>query len=465
MKSIRLLIVDDEGDMLDVCRDMLTDLPDLKIQIESNPVKAAERLRSKSFDLLITDLKMPGLSGLELVRTMNEIDPTLLTIFITAYPTEETAVDSIKLGVVDYLVKPFSPEQLKTTVKRAMNRKLLMKENLFLTRQIEKSYRLDELVGQSAVMQKIYDIIQLTAPTDADVLVTGESGTGKEMVARSIHKKSKRADKRFVPVDCGAIPETLFESELFGHEKGSYTGAVSSQVGLLEFADGGTIFLDEVCELPVSVQSKLLRAIQERSFRPVGATEEVRSDIRVVAATNRDIEKEVKDKHFREDLYYRINVVRIDIPPLREREKDIELFAKYFLTRYSQEMNKGVREIDSRAMEIFNYYFWPGNIRELQNVIKRAIILTRNNIIGINDLPDSIVNYIKEGDSTADSIVNFFQLREQYMAKFEQEYLLRLLTHCDGDVTMASKKLKLPRGTLYRLLNKHNIVPDDIRNQ
>ena len=306
-------------------------------------------------------------------------------------------------------------------------------------------------------------MIQQVAPTTADILITGETGTGKELIARSIHKNSNRDDQRFVPVDCGAIPDDLLESEFFGHERGAFTGAHTRSLGLMEFANEGTLFLDEIGELPVRLQAKLLRALQERRIRRVGGNSEIDVDVRVVAATARDLEKEIELGNFRSDLCYRINVIRIEIPPLRDRSQDIPMLIRHFVLQYAAEMNRETVDIHPEVIEIMTGYKWPGNVRELQNIVKRFLAISRTNEIRSEDLPDEIVaNAIHRSD---ESEPGFFELREEQITTFEREYLNDLLQKHGGDITMASKDAHLPRGTLYRLLNKHELTPADFRAQ
>jgi transcriptional regulator with PAS, ATPase and Fis domain len=301
----------------------------------------------------------------------------------------------------------------------------------------------------------VFATIEQVANSDVDVLVVGETGTGKELVARSIHRRSRRSGEPFVPVDCGAIPDSLLESELFGHEKGAFTGAESRRIGLLEFADRGTFFLDELGELPMLLQAKLLRTLQERKIRRVGGREELDVDVRIVAATARDLDAMIREGRFRQDLYYRINVVRIDLPPLRERGDDIGLVAEYMAFRYAKEMGRQVTSITPEAYQVLSQYRWPGNVRELQNVIRRAIALAKGPLITLDDLPDEVVDAAGQGKSTGD--VGYFELRDEHLGRFESQYLSDLLARHQGDVRTAAIEAKLPRGTLYRLMKKHSL--------
>ncbi|MBI2567194.1 MAG: sigma-54-dependent Fis family transcriptional regulator [Candidatus Schekmanbacteria bacterium] len=461
MVTRRILVVDDEPGMLEVCADTLRHIPQTQIVTERRSRRAAEILGEETFDLMISDIRMPDIDGVELLKHARECDPNLIVLMLTAYPTVETAVAAMKLGASDYITKPFLPEELEATVHRLLQEKKLREENRLLQRQLERPFCFDEIVSHSAPMRAIFDTIDRVAETDVDVLIVGETGVGKELVARSIHKRSRRSSARFVPVDCGAIPDHLLESELFGHEKGAFTGAHSRSLGLIEFAHHGSFFLDEVGELPLRLQAKLRRVLQERRVRRVGGKEEIDVDVRVVAATNRDLLNQIKNKAFREDLYYRINVVRIEIPSLRERLDDIPLLVYHFLKRFASEMEKPVSEVSQDVMEVLTRYSWPGNIRELQNVMKRSIALTRNEVLTVEDLPEEVVG--KSGDQPAARRGNFFDLRTQHLAIFEQNYLEELLGRWNGDVTRAAQEAQLPRGTFYRLLKKHGLSADSFR--
>ncbi|HEY3322188.1 MAG TPA: sigma-54 dependent transcriptional regulator [Planctomycetota bacterium] len=461
MTRARILVVDNESGMLEVCADTLRRLPDAEVLTENQSKRAAERVSSEDLDLLITDIRMPGLTGLELLRIARQHDPQLPVLMLTAFPSVETAVESMKVGAADYLTKPFLPDDLLATVRRLLEEKRLRQENTLLQRQLERSYSLDEIVGKSPAMQSVFETILRVAETDVDVLILGETGTGKELVARSLHKRSRRKNGRFVPVDCAAIPEQLLESELFGHERGAFTGASQQSMGLLEFADGGTFFLDELGELPISLQAKLLRALQERKYRRVGGTTEIPVDVRVIAATNRDLAVEIREKRFREDLYYRIHVARIVLPPLRERAEDIALLTTYFVNRYAQDMQKGEVAVDPEVLDVLSRYSWPGNVRELQNVLKRSLAMLRGNTMTPDDLPDEVVTH--SGDSSATERSGFFAQRNAQMADFERDYIIGLLRQQKGDASKTAREAKLPRGTLYRIMKKHGINPDDYR--
>ncbi len=462
---LRVLVVDDEEGMLEVCGDTLARLPDVEVVLEQRSVRAAALLGQESFDLLITDVRMPGMDGVELLRMAREKDPSLPALMLTAYPTVDTAVEAMKLGAADYIEKPFHPEELLSLAKRLIEERRLREENQLLSRQIERGHQFDEIVGRSASMQKVFELIQRVAATDADVLILGETGTGKELVARSLHGRSQREKQRFVPVDCGAIPDNLLESELFGHERGAFTGADARSLGLLEYASRGTFFLDEVAELPPRLQSKLLRVLQERKVRRVGGKDEIDVDVRVIAATSRDLDEEMREHRFREDLYYRINVARIELPPLRQRTDDIPLLVTHFIQRDAEQMGKPGIDIDSEALEILCRYSWPGNVRELSNVLRRALTMARGDSVRPDDLPDAVVAQAGAPPSSASggSSGSFFDQRAERVDAFEREYLTGLLLRTNGDVNQAAADAQLPRGTLYRLLKKYGLTPADFR--
>jgi len=450
--------VDDEADMLEVIEEALSP-SGLSVATERDAGRAVERLRRESFDLLLVDLRMPGMDGLSLLRAARETDPDLTVVVVTAFPTVDTAIDAMRQGAFDYVTKPFDPDHLRVVVDRALAQRRLEWENRFLRRQLAGDAVYQGMVGRSEAMRRVFELVEKVAPSDAGVLVLGESGTGKELVARALHARSRRAAAHFVPLDCGALPETLLESELFGHEKGAFTGAVRTTPGLLEFAEGGTFFLDEVCELPPSLQAKLLRALQERQFRRVGGRELLAADVRLVAASNRPIEQEVLAHRFREDLYYRLNVVRIELPPLRARREDVPLLVARFLEQFGREAERPVRGIAPETMEILQRYRWPGNVRELRNAIERAVSLTGNRFLLPEDLPEAL----RDGGDEAGAFPQgpFGRARAERLAAFEREYLTALLLGTRGNVSQAARIAGLARGSLHRLLRRHNLRSED----
>jgi DNA-binding NtrC family response regulator len=461
MENQKIVIVDDEEGMLDVCRETLEELEGVEVKTFLNSLDAVERLKEGNVDLLVTDIRMPGLSGVDLLRTVRELDPNVQVLLMTGYPTVDSAIQALRLGATDYLTKPFHPDELLEIARRLLQNLRLRFEHQLLARHLGRDFMFGEMVGASSKMQAVFHLIDQVSSSDAPVLVAGETGTGKELVARAIHKRSPQANSRFVPVDCGAIPEHLMESEFFGHEKGSFTGANQRAIGLLEYADAGTLFLDEVAELPLRLQAKLLRALQEKSFRRVGGKSEIAVQIRVLAASNRDLEAMVEAGDFREDLYYRLNVVNLSLPPLREREGDIPLLVSHFLGCFAKDADRKVLAIDHEALEVLANHPWPGNVRQLQNVLKRAVALCKGDSIDLNDLPEAIVLNARSASSSPKS---FFEERSRCINEFETKYLEGLLSTCAGNVVQVAQLAGLPRGTLYRLLRRNNLDPKAFRS-
>jgi two-component system response regulator AtoC len=454
----RVLAVDDEADMLEVLEDVLR-RPGLAVETERDSGRALLRLGEETFDLLITDLRMPGMDGLALLQAAREADPDLLVLVVTAYPAVESAVEAIRGGAFDYVTKPFEPDHLRIVVDRALSHRRLAWENRFLRRQLAGQAAYQGMIGRSASMRQVFELVETIAPKDANVFVVGESGTGKDLVAHAIHDRSARSGGNFVPVDCGALPEALLESELFGHERGAFTGAVKTNPGLFEFADGGTVFLDEICELPLPLQAKLLRALQERQVRRVGGREMRRADVRVVSATNRDIEQEVLAKRFRQDLYYRLNVVMVRLPPLRERSEDIPVLVAHFLEQFGCQAEREVRGIAPETLGLLVRYPWPGNVRELRNVVERGVSLTNNEFLLPSDLPEALRE--SRGKGSAFPLGAFSQARAERVAAFEREYLTALLLRTRGNVSQAARLGGIPRGSLHRLMRRHNLRSDE----
>lgn len=455
MKKARILIVDADVGAVAQYRSALTGMEPLELCEASTAEAAAEQLRGGTFDLMIVDIDRADARQGNLLSLAREIDPELPMIAVTARPSVETATASLRAGAGDYLAKPIDLEALAQNAGRLLGNRRLEAEYELLRRQVERPYSFDDMIGGCPAMRKVFDIIEQVANSDVDVLVVGETGTGKELVARSIHRRSRRAHGPFVPVDCGAIPESLLESEFFGHERGAFTGADSRRIGLLEFADRGTFFLDELGELPLVLQAKLLRTLQERKIRRVGGREEIDVDVRIVAATARNLDEMIRQNRFRQDLYYRINVVRIDLPPLAERGDDIGLLAEYLAQRHGREMGRAIKGITPEAYQVLAQYRWPGNVRELQNVIRRGLALSKGPMITLDDLPDDVV--ASAGGGRATGAVGYFELRDEHLARFEEQYLSDLLVRHHGDVRTAALEAKLPRGTLYRLMKKHNL--------
>ena len=388
----RILVVDDEPSMREMLRIVLR-RDGYDVTLAESGTEAIEVLRAKPFDLLLSDIRMPDLSGVEVLRAAREINHDLVAFMMTAFASTDTAVEAMRLGAVDYFTKPFSMDELRLKVRQHLEAHRLKQENLLLKRALNSRHEFSSVLGRSDAMQQVFATIQTVAATNTTVLLSGESGTGKELVARAIHFNSLRRDRPFVAVNCGAVPETLLESELFGHVRGAFTDAHANRKGLLEAAEGGTIFLDEIGEMPTSMQVKLLRVLQDRRFRRLGGSDEVQADVRVIAATNQDLPKMVADGRFREDLYYRLNVLAIKVPPLRDRAEDIPLLAEHFLTQYATQMGKAVRTISAEALRLLQAHPWRGNVRELQNAIERAVALEQTESI----LPESLPEEVRHG--------------------------------------------------------------------
>jgi two-component system response regulator PilR (NtrC family) len=388
--SARILVVDDERSMREFL-EILFRREGYDVVTAGDVDGALTAVESDDYDIVITDIQMPGRSGLDLLHAVREVAPETAVIMITAFATTETAIQAMKEGAYDYITKPFKVDEIRVVVEKALEKQLLATENRRLRSELRTQRRYRSLIGNSAAMQRIYELIGQVAETKTSVLISGGSGTGKELVARAIHESSDRQDKPFVAVNCGAIPENRLESELFGHVKGAFTGAMQNKSGLFETADGGTLFLDEVGELPVSLQVKLLRAIQEKRIRRVGGTSDRGVDVRILSATNRCLEDDIASGRFREDLYYRLNVIQIALPPLRDRMDDLPLLVQYFLEKYSAELGKPVNEISDEAIAVLQGYHYPGNVRELENAIERAVALARGPRIECESLPSSLV--------------------------------------------------------------------------
>ncbi len=466
MASARLFIFDADPAALGNYETALANLEPTEVVVEADLAKARRLVEAESFDGLIVGVDSAAGSELALVVAARSQDADLPAVIVCRKPTTENAVAALELGNVDFLTPPLDDDKLAAAVDRMLSHRRTEAENALLRRRAERPHVFDDMIGTCPAMRKVFDVISQVADSGVDCLIHGETGTGKELVARSIHTRSRRAGKQFVPVDCGAIPDNLLESEFFGHEKGAFTGAERREIGLLEFADGGTFFLDEIGELPVLLQAKLLRTLQERRIRRVGGRAEIPVDVRIVAATARKLEEMVDDGRFRRDLYYRINVVRIDLPPLRERGDDLGLLAERFAAKYSREMGRTIHGISPEAYQVMAHYAWPGNVRELQNVMRRAIALSTDTLIGPEDLPETLVAdagrattaaALSDTTLTAGGEEGYFALRDAYLAKFERQYLSDLLARHHGDVKAAALEARLPRGTLYRLLKNNHL--------
>lgn len=455
--SEKILVVDDEESIRTSLAGILED-EDFAITFADDGVVALDMARKNTPDLVLLDIWMPRMDGLETLKRLKEMNPSLIVIMMSGHGTIETAVKSTKMGAYDFIEKPLSLEKLLVTVRNALSMKRLRAENDSLR---EIAFRDHEMTGTSPPMAKLKEQIKLVAPTNASVLITGENGTGKELVARSIHFDSLRRDKPFVEVNCAAIPEELIESELFGHEKGAFTGAVAQKKGKFDLADGGTIFLDEIGDMSLKTQAKVLRILQERKFERVGGTKTVEVDVRVIAATNKNLEGEIKNGNFREDLFFRLNVVPFTVPPLRDRKEDIPLLMEHFLRIYHLREGREEKRFSPESVELMKTYDWPGNVRELKNIIERMIIMTPGEIIGVEDLPPYMANMGAGREAVPPKLENIMEcgtLREA-REEFEKEFILQKLEENNWNISKTAEMIELERSNLYRKMKSYGIDP------
>lgn len=448
----RILIVDDDISMCEMLEDELKH-KGFRTKSQTSADEAFNMLLAEEFDVVLTDLIMPGTNGIELCERIAANRPDVLVIVVTAFGNLDTAISAMRAGAYDFITKPFELDQVVHTVTRAVQHRQLMEKVKVLSRAVEESQRFEELLGASPPMKKLYDMLKRVADSDASVMISGESGTGKELVAHTLHNRSSRGDSPFIAINCAAMPEMLLESELFGHVSGAFTDARNARKGLFFQADGGTLFLDELADMPLALQPKLLRALEQRSARPVGSNEEIPFDVRVIASTNRDLESAVEDGLFREDLYYRINVITIDLPPLRKRGHDILLLARHFVTHFAGITGKHVDGISDPAAERLLSYVWPGNVRELKNCIERAVTLTRHEKLIVEDLPENIRSY--RGYRISDGIIAPSDLVP--MEEIERRYITHIMQVTDGNKATAARILGFDRKTLYRKLKRYGI--------
>jgi two-component system response regulator PilR (NtrC family) len=446
----RILVVDDE----DIIRESLTFVLKKEgyyVQEAENGLAAYNKLLEETFDLVITDLEMPEMKGIELLEEIKKLNIQTSVIIITAFGSLDTAICALRSGASDYLLKPVEFDELLIKIRRLFDVKNLLLENRLLRKEVQRNFDFENIIGKSPAIKKIYEMIQTVAETDTTVLITGKSGTGKELVARALHYNSKRRGKPLIAINCGTITENLIESELFGHKRGAFTGAISDKEGLVKAADGGTLFLDEISELPLQLQVKLLRVLQEKEYTPVGSTAAISVNVRFISTTNRDLKEEVTAGRFREDLYYRLNIVEINLPSLKDREEDIPLLADHFLSKYRAEMNKNVKGIEPEAMRALMAYEWKGEIRELENILERAVIFCKNDFITIKDLPQ--VFNSKAGTTDFSKMGSL----EESVRKFERDYIYKALENNNFDKEKTADLLKVGLSTLYRKLKELDI--------
>ena len=454
-----ILVVDNEKSM----REMLTialEKEGYEVESARNGEVAVEMVEKSNYDVVITDINMPRSNGIDVLDAVNRVRPGTPVIMMTGYASPETAVETMKKGAYDYITKPFNMEDFKLVIRNASERKALAEENTYLKSALKEKYQYGNIIGKNEGMKKVFDYIDKVSNSNATVLVGGESGTGKELVAKALHYNSSRKNYPFISINCGAMPENLLESELFGHEKGAFTSADSTKVGLMEVANKGTFFLDEVYDAPLSIQVKLLRVLQEREMTRVGGTKPIKVDLRIIAATNRDLAEGVKEKIFREDLYYRLKVIAIELPPLRKRKEDIPLLVQHFINKYNEQHDKDhkVQGIQPDALKCLENYEWPGNIRELENTIERAVVLETEDLIGISSLPEEIFQAPSPSDNLIPSIEGDDPIDlEVTLDNIEKSMLLGALSKTDGMINKAAKLLNLSFRSMRYRVKKHNI--------
>jgi two-component system, NtrC family, nitrogen regulation response regulator GlnG len=464
----RILVADDEESMRRVMREVML-REGYEVETATNGLEAVQKVRESDFDLVILDVKMPQMDGLTALREIKRVRPDLIVVIITAHGSSQTAIDAVREGAYDYFSKPFEVSEMRIVVRRALEKQTLLRQISALERRLTDRFSFDRIIGRSPAMAQVYELIEKVITNDVTVLVTGESGTGKELVAQAVHYHSRRKSKPFVSVNCAAIPEALLESELFGHEKGSFTGAIGTKLGKFEAAEGGSIFLDEIGDMPLSLQSKLLRVLQEREIVRVGGNRSIKVDIRVIAATNQNLLEAVKKKAFREDLYFRLNVLPVLLPPLRQRHEDIPLLIMHFIGLYNTRMNKNVQSVSPEAMEIMMNYPWPGNVRELENIIQRAMVLAATPILTVQDLPAQVVNATPEfrrptveGSFFEKEFIEDFSLPiQQKIEKINEELELRIikaaLAKAEGHRQDTADLLGISRKSLHNKMVKYKL--------
>jgi len=466
MMAGKILIVDDEKDMLLLLKRIISEETDHEVLSESDPFRALKLFEEQPFDLIITDLKMPKMDGIKLLDEVKKIRPMTSFIVITAYATIDTAVEAIKKGAYDYISKPFRRERILLTIDKAMKWQGMEKENVKLRQALAEKGNLTPQVGVTPMMKEVFDRVRQVAPTTATVLITGATGTGKELVARAIHRNSLRSSKRFVTINCTAIPEQVIESELFGHVKGAFTGAWKDKKGLVEEANEGTLFLDEIGDLNPNMQTKLLRLLQEGEYKPVGSVVTKKADLRIIAATNHNLRADIEEGQFREDLYYRLNVVHIHLPCLKQRKQDVSLLAYHFLQKYARVYQKDVHEISPAAMQILMAQEFPGNIRELENIIERGVIFCRGSTLEVRDLfLDNEQNAFYPETACDVSHIPFKEAKDVMLKLFHSQYIRSLLRESGGNISRAAEVAGIRRQYLHRLMKEAGINGEEFRSQ
>ncbi len=453
----KILIIDDEKSILDLLS-MVFKKEGYRVRATLSAKKALELLNKEEFGLILTDIKLPEMSGFEILKRVRESKPDIAVVMITAYGNVKQAVEALKAGAFDYVVKPFDVDELKIIVAKALEKKRLQEENILLRKELKEKSSFETVIGKSKKIKQVYSMIEKIAGTDSTILVTGESGTGKELAARAIHSLSPREENRFVSINCGALPENLLESELFGHVEGAFTGAVADKVGLFEVAQRGTLFLDEVGEMAPWTQVKLLRTLQDKKIRRVGGTEEAAIDVRIIAATNQDLKKKISEGKFREDLFYRLNVISFEMPPLRERKEDVPLFVNHFLKKYSMEIGKSMKRIAPDVMKLFESYPWPGNIRELENVIERTVAIEDRETITLDSLPDELLTARTREETDLLFQKNF--CLTSFLDEAAQSYIKQARLLSGGNLKKTASLLGISYRNLRYLIDKYKLKTD-----
>lgn len=446
--SMKILVADDEKAIRDALKYVLTE-EGYTAETAVDGEDALQKIKADNYDIVISDIKMPKIDGMEVLSKAGEISPDTFFIMMTAYASVQTAIDALRKGAFDYLIKPVEFDDLMIRIKHLVDYKKLALENKTLRQRISSETGFEKIIGKSLPMQKIFELIKQVAPTNSSVMVFGKSGTGKELVAKAIHYNSQRKDKIFLPINCGAISENLIESELFGHKKGSFTGATEDKQGLFKVADGGTLFLDEIGDLPLNLQVKLLRAIEDKEFYPVGGTKPLSTNLRIIAATNQDLHEKAKNGEFREDLFYRLNVVEIQLPALNERKDDIPILVTHFIEKYCNEMGKKILGVDNESMKILMSHEWRGGVRELENIIERAVIFSKGDMITIEALADYLIG--------TDNVHGYPDTLKEALKDFEHEHILKTIKKYDYNKEEAAKALNIGLSSLYRKMEELGI--------
>jgi DNA-binding NtrC family response regulator len=460
MSQAQILVIDDDPAVRDILQETLTQ-EGYAVSVASDGAEGLQATKDMPVQIVVTDLQLPDIDGITIIDRLARLDAKIIPIIMTGFGTIEAAVRAMKSGAFDFITKPFDPETVAVVVRKALELYRLRQENHLLRKAVRNQYRLEQLVGMSEPIKQVLDFVRKVADSDSTVLIQGESGTGKELVARMLHFNSLRKDRPLVPVNCGAIPENLLESELFGHEKGAFTGAMHARMGRFELANGGTIFLDEIGEMSLLLQVKLLRVLQERAFERVGGNRTIQVDVRIVAATNQNLEAMVEEKRFRQDLFYRLNVIPVVIPPLRERRSDIPLLIDHFLARFNQAKHAAISGIDPEALRLLSEYDWPGNIRELENMVERMVVLKKQGVLSVNDLPEKI-SWRPAPSEVREQFIRFSEdginlARE--VEEYENNLIVEALRKANGVTSRAAQLLHLNRTTLVEKLKRKGVDP------